>query len=95
MCGLRRVYDLPAILFEHVALIFWQSTLWIVQDQTGTQRGKGCVNMNGIRIAGKVHGMDAMIGEMAAQPFDALQVCRKPVLHNQIFAKSKNICRVK
>ncbi len=35
-----------------------------------------------------------MIGEVATQPFDAFEVCRKAVLHDKVFAKTQNICGI-
>ena len=39
--------------------------------------------------------MHAVVGKVAAQPFDPLEVRRKPVLHDKVFAKAQDICGIK
>ena len=95
MRRLRRIHDLPVIFFKHTALLIGQAPLRVVQDQTGPQRGKGCINMDWIGITGEIDRVHAVIGEMPAQPFNAFQVGSKAVLHHKIAAKSKDICCIK
>ena len=95
MRRLRRINDFPSVVQEHFTLFIWQTTLWIVQDQTRTQWGECCVNVDWIGIAWEIHRVDTVIGEMASVPFDAFQVCGEPVLHHQILAKTQNIGGVK
>ena len=91
MRRLRGIDDFPIVLFEHLSLLIGQTTLWIVQNQTWTQRGEGGVDVDRIRIAGEVDRMDPVIGIMPPQPFDALEVGRKAVLHHQIAAETQDV----
>ena len=95
MRGLRGIYDLPAVLLEHLALFIGQAAARVVQDQPRAQRCEGGIDMDGIGIAGEIHRMHTMIGEMAAQPFDTFQIGGKAMLHHQIAAKAQNIGGVK
>ena len=83
--------DFPAVLFEHPALVFRQATLWVVQDQSRSDRREGRVDVDGVGVARKVHRVDAVIGEVTAQPLDALLVRREAVLHHQILAEAQHV----
>ena len=92
-CG--RIHDFPTVVVVHLALVFGQTAVRIVQDQTGPQRRKSRVDVDRIGITGKIHGMHAVVGKVAAQPFDPLEVRGKPVLHDKVFAKAQDICGIK
>ena len=95
MRWLGRIVNFPAVLFKHLALVFWQTTLWIVEDQTRAQWRERCVDMDRIRITRKIHSVDAVFGEVTAQPFDSLQVCRESMLHNQVAPKTQHVRCIK
>ena len=95
MRGLSGVDNLPIVFVKHRPLVIRKAALRVVQDQARTQRREGGIDMDRVGIAWKINRMDPVIGEMAAQPFDAFEVCREPVLHDQIAAKAQHISGVK
>ena len=76
---------------KHLALFIGQAALWVVQDEPGAQGGECCVDVNGVGVAWEVHRMHPMVWEVAAEPFDSLEVGGEPVLNDQISAKPQNI----
>ena len=95
MGWLRRINNIPTVLFKHTALIGGQPTLGVVQYQTRAQRRKRRINMDRIGVTRKVHRMHPVVGEMPAQPFDAFKVGGKPMLDHQIATKTQHISRIK
>ena len=71
MRRLRSIHDFPSIVQEHFALFLGQTTLRVVQNQTRTQWGECCVNVDWIGIAREIHRVNTVIWEMASDPFDA------------------------
>ena len=88
---MRRIQNLPTILLEHLALIVRQTALWVVQNQARTQRCEGRVDVDGVGVAREIDRMDPVVGEVAAQPFDAFEVGCKPVLDDEVFAKAEHV----
>ena len=91
MGGLRGINDFPVVFLEQAALIIRQAALRVVQNQARANWRERRIDVDRIGIAGKVHSVHAMIGEMAAQPLNALFVGRKSVLCDQILAKPQDI----
>ena len=91
MGWLGGIDNLPIVLLEHFALLIGQAALWIVQDEPGAQGGECCIDVNGVGVAWEIHRMQPMVWEVAAQPFDALEVRGEPMLNDQIAAKPQNI----
>ena len=91
MGWLGRIDNLPIVLLKQFALFIRQAALWVVQDEPGAQGGKCCVDVNGIGVTWEVHRMHPMVWEVAAEPFDSLEVGGEPMLNDQISAKPQNI----
>ena len=91
MGRLGGIDNLPIVLLEHFALFIGQAALWIVQDEPGAQGGECCIDVNGVGVAGEIHRVHPMVWEVAAQPFDSLEVRGEPMLNDQIAAKPQNI----
>ena len=62
MGGLGGVDDLPIVGLEDVLLALGRMTMRVVDDQARTQRHEGGVDVNRVRVAREVHGMDAILG---------------------------------
>ncbi len=95
MRWLRSIDDFPAVVVEHFTLFIRKAALRVVKDQPRAQRRKGRINVDRVRIAGEIHSVNAVIGEVTAQPLDTLEVCCKAMLHNEVFAEAKNVSSVK
>ena len=95
MRGLRGVDNFPAVLFKQIALIIRQAALRIVQDQARPDRRERRIDVDRIGIARKIHGVDAVIGEMSAQPFDPFEVRGETVLYHQVLTEPQHIGGIK
>jgi len=94
MGRLGGVHDFPVIGLENLPLRLRQATVGIVDDEARPKRHEGGIDMDRIGVAGKIHGMDAVVGKMTLQPFHGPAVGGESMLAEQVLAKAHDVGRV-
>ena len=92
--GRGGIDDLPLVGLEDRALCVGQPAFRVVDDETGAQGHEGRVDVDWIRVAGKVDGVHPVIRKVALQPLHAPAVRGQPVLAEEVLADAQDVGRV-
>merc|ERR1711953_1231945 len=91
MRGCRCIDDFPSVSFEDFTLFFRQPAVGVIYAEPWPQRHKCGIDVDRVLVPREVHGMDAMVREVATNPLDASKVRGETVLYKKVFSQAANV----